>query len=171
MQLDQAFSTMAQNPFDIITIIGAPAILTNASSILGLSTGTRLMKCLETIGMIEKKLEDPAVSEGMKEIYLAQSRLSYRQSRNFLRALRASYTSLAAFAFSCFVALVGSILILFGLRDMAQILAVLSLLSGSAGVLGLVWSSIELIIASKLTLLIMNKNLEVRGDERQGGSF
>lgn len=153
---------MAQNPFAIITIIGAPAILTNASSILGLSTGTRLMKCLETLGTLEKKIEDPAVSEGAREIYLTQSQLSYRQSRNFLRALRASYTSLAAFAFSCFVALFGSVLILFGFQSMAQILAVLSLISGSAGVLGLVWSSLELIVASQLTLLIMKKNLEVR---------
>lgn len=160
MQLDQAFSSMAQNPFTIITIIGAPAILTNASSILGLSTGTRLMKCLDTIAGIEKKLEDSSVVEEMKEIYLAQSRLSHRQSRNFLRALRASYTSLAAFAFSCFIALVGSIFILFGLREVAQGLALLSLIAGSTGVLGLVWSSIELIVASKLTLLIMSKNLE-----------
>lgn len=160
MQLDQAFSSMAQNPFAIITIIGAPAILTNASSILGLSTGTRLMKCLETIGIIEKRLEDPALDESVKEIYLSQSRLAHCQSRNFLRALRASYTSLAAFAFSCFVALVGSVLLLFGVREVAQVFAVISLLSGSTGVLGLVWASVELIIASKITLLIMGKNLE-----------
>jgi hypothetical protein len=129
------------------------------------------MKCLETIGAIEKKLEDPALSDGVKGVYLAQSHLSYRQSRNFLRALRASYTSLAAFAFSCFVALVGSVLILFGFRDVAQVLAGLSLLSGSVGVLGLVWSSLELIVASNLTLHIMQKNLDVRGVTKPSASL
>ena len=166
MQLDQAFSSMTQNPFAIITIIGAPAILTNASSILGLSTSSRLMKCLETIGGLEKKLENPQLDATIKSIHIEQSRLAHKQSRNFLRALRASYTSLAAFAFSCFVALTGSILILFGVQAIAQLFAVLSLASGSLGVLGLVWSSVELIVASRITLLVMAKNLDVMKAQR-----
>lgn len=161
MQLDQAFSAMTQNPFAIITIIGAPAILTNASSILGLSTSSRLMKCLETIGNLEKKLENSQLESSIRNIHIEQSRLAHKQSRHFLRALQASYTSLAAFAFSCFVALTGSILMLFGLQAVAQLFAVLSLASGSLGVLGLVWSSVELILASRITLLLMKKNLSV----------
>lgn len=161
MQLDQALTSITQNPFAIITIIGAPAILTNASSILGLTTSGRLMRSLDTISQIEKKLDDPVNEGPVRDIYLAQARLAQRQSRHFLWAMKASYASLAAFAFSCFLALIGSVLLLFSVRELANLISLLSLASGSFGVLGLVWSSVELIVASQLTLKIMSKNLEI----------
>lgn len=160
MHIDQSVLSVAQNPFAVITIIAAPAILTNASSILGLSTGNRLMKCLDTINTIEKKMNEGALPS-LLEIYSEQNQLAYRQSRNFLRALRASYTSLGAFAFSCFLALLGSALMLVISVNFIEPLAILSLFVGGVGVLSLVWSSVELVIASRITVKIMEKNIQI----------
>lgn len=160
MHIEPSLLSAAQNPFAVITLIGAPAILTNASSILGLSTGTRLMKCLDTISQIEKKLKESS-HQDVLPIYEKQNQLAYKQSRNFLRALRASYTSLGAFAFSCFLTLIGSALIFFVGLDFIEPLVILSLSVGCVGVLGLVWASMELIIASKITVKIMQKNIEI----------
>lgn len=160
MHIEPSLLSAAQNPFAMITIIGAPAILTNASSILGLSTGTRLMKCLDNISQIEKKIKE-CQNDDIKPIYQQQNQMAYSQSRNFLRALRASYTSLGAFAFSCFLTLVGSAMVLFVGINYIEPLVVLSLIVGAIGVMGLVWASVELFIASKITVNLMRKNIEI----------
>ncbi|MCK6596891.1 MAG: DUF2721 domain-containing protein [Bdellovibrionaceae bacterium] len=157
MHIDPAITSMSQNPFAIITIIAAPAILTNASSILGLSTGNRLMKCLDTISTLERKIGEKHHEQNIK-VFEQQLALSHKQSRHFLRALRSSYVSLGAFAFSCFLALLGSALLLVVTVNIIEPLAVISLFVGGAGVLGLVWSSFELFLASQITVRIMEKN-------------
>ncbi|MBL7544076.1 MAG: hypothetical protein JNL11_09675 [Bdellovibrionaceae bacterium] len=157
MHIDAAISSVSQNPFAMITIIAAPAILTNASSILGLSTGNRLMKCLETISLLERKIIEKHNVQNIK-VFEQQLVLSHKQSRHFLRALRSSYVSLGAFAFSCFLALLGSALLLVVTVDIIEPLAAISLLVGGLGVLGLVWSSFELFLASQITVRIMKKN-------------
>lgn len=151
MQLDKAFSSMNQNPFAIITIIGAPAILTNVSSILGLSASSRLMKCLETIGGLEMKLENPQLDGTIKNIHIEESHLAHKQSRNFFKSLKRQqyiFSCLCLFVFYCIDGL-----------DFNYIWCARA--SGSLGVLGLVWSSVELIVASRITLLVMAKNFHV----------
>ncbi|MCB0371042.1 MAG: DUF2721 domain-containing protein [Bdellovibrionales bacterium] len=161
MQINPSLLSVAQNPFAVITIIAAPAILTNASSIIGLTTGGRLLKCLDTISQLEKKVTEEELSEIEYSIKVEQLKLAYKQSKHFLRALRSSYISLGSFAFSCFLALVGSVILFFVSLNNAEPFAIITLLSGGAGVLGLVWSSVELFLASRLTVKIMDKSFKL----------
>ncbi len=154
-------SALAQNPFAIITIIAAPAILTNASSILTLSTSTRLMRCLDRISNLTEKIDRGGLAEEMRTRYFKQIEMSHRQSRQFLRALRAIYTTLASFAFASFIALLGAATARVFPAPLIETFGVLSLIAGGSGAVGFIWASIELIKASRITVAIMQTDMEL----------
>ncbi|MES2962892.1 MAG: DUF2721 domain-containing protein [Bdellovibrionota bacterium] len=153
-------TVLTQNPFAVITIIAAPAILTNASSILSLSTSTRLIRCLDRINHLTEKLDKGGLSPELMKMYMKHIDLSHRQSRQFLRALRSIYTSLASFALASFIALVGAALATTIPNGVVEAMAVVSFFAGGVGAVGFVWASIELIKASKITITIMNTDID-----------
>lgn len=153
-------SVLTQNPFAVITIIAAPAVLTNASSVLSLSTSSRLLRCLDRINHLTEKLDKGGLSEDLKKMHAKHIDLSHRQARQFLRALRSIYVSLASFALASFIALVGAALVGTFAREVIEGMAVLSFFAGGVGAVGFVWASIELIKASKITITIMNTDID-----------
>lgn len=166
MQLDP--NVLTQNPFTIITVIGAPAILTNASSILGLNTTNRLTRCLDRIGYLEEKLKnDTQLTNELYDSYFLQMELSQKQARQFLRSLKSTYMSLGAFVLACFSALVGGTAFFFGLSSGVHITAMISLLAGATAVLGLSHASLELFLASRITVKILNANMKSLEDLRR----
>lgn len=158
MTIDSSF--ISSNPFAVISFIAAPAILTNASSILSLSTSTRLIRCLDRINHLTEKLDKGGISEDLRRMYSKHIDFSHRQSRQFLRALRAIYVSLASFALAAFIALMGAALVTALPNGVVEGMAILSFIAGGIGSVGFVWASVELIKASKITITIMNTDLE-----------
>jgi hypothetical protein len=51
-------SDAASNPFAILTLIVAPAVQTNAMSVLALSTSTRFLRSGERLRALTKELEE-----------------------------------------------------------------------------------------------------------------
>ncbi|MDZ4083576.1 MAG: DUF2721 domain-containing protein [Bdellovibrionales bacterium] len=153
--------TVVQNPFAVITIIAAPAILTNASSILTLSTSTRLMRCLDRINTLTGHLDGQEISKELRTVYLEQAELSHKQARQFLGALRWIYIALAAFAIASFLALMGASTVTLLPGKVLELLGALSLIAGGVGALGFLWSSINLIIASRITVQVLQADNEI----------
>lgn len=162
MTIDPSTVTTAvsQNPFAVMTFIAAPAILTNASSILTLSTSTRLMRCLDRINQLTEKIDSGELSLELRQTYFKQIQLSHRQSRQFLVALRAIYATLASFAIASFMAIIGAAIASFSPHSVIEGFGIASLVAGGFGVFGFVWSSINLIKASRITLVIMQEDMQ-----------
>jgi hypothetical protein len=158
MTIDPA--PLTQNPFAVITIIAAPAILTNAASILTLSTSTRLMRCLDRINHITERLDRGHLSPEMKATYLKHIDLSHRQSEQFLNALRASYATLACFAIASLGALIGAATTTLFDEPVIETIGILSIFVGGLGVIGLLLASVNLIKASRITMVIMSADME-----------
>ena len=101
---------MDSNPFAVLSLIVAPAILTNASSVLIMSTSNRL--AAERIGARElsKQLEGttdlscPDAQRRLKELTASEDRTLL-----LLRSLRSFYVALGAFALAAFVSLLGAV--------------------------------------------------------------
>ena len=153
-------TTITSNPFAAITIMAAPAILTNASSILTLSTSTRLMRCLDRISVLTERLGRSDLDKSLRETFAQQIELSHKQSRQFLSALRWIYITLASFAFASFGALVGAASLSFVPHFATETLAILSLASGGLGIVGFIWASFNLVTASRITVQIMSADME-----------
>lgn len=97
------------NPFAILSFIVAPAILTNASSVLAMSTSNRLARAVDRardltriLDLREETPED--TPEIIRELDTAEDR-----ALMLIRALRSFYTALGGFAASALLSLLGAV--------------------------------------------------------------
>jgi hypothetical protein len=99
------------NPFAALTLIAAPAVLTNSSSVLTMGTGNRLGRAVDRVRQLTAELEHPeALSEAAAQIRLAELHTIQRRMLLLIRALRAFYLAIGAFAGASLLSLIGAVL-------------------------------------------------------------
>ncbi len=91
---------MDPNPFAALSLIVAPAILTNACAVLSMSTSNRLARAVDRARELAKQLEDPVAGAGGPESTRRLGELAAAEQRTvmLLGALRSFYVALGAFA-------------------------------------------------------------------------
>ena len=89
----------AQNPFALLTLVAAPALLTNATSVLALSTINRILRSGDRMRALSAQLEDPKTNATKREFLLAQVGRVEKQALLQLRGLHSIYIALGCFAF------------------------------------------------------------------------
>lgn len=144
--------TLAENPFAVLTAVVAPAILTNASSVLCLGTGNRIARVVDRTRAIAA--EAAAFEPGSSEYQVRLSQLERLQVRAqlLLRALRVFYASLGSFAAAALISIVGSLMVYYDQRIGFQIGAALGLAVGAFGVTGLVSGCVLMVRETRLAL-------------------
>ena len=146
--------TDPRSALGVLSFIVAPAVLTNASSILVLSTGNRLARAVDRIRMIGADLEQPAAGDdGITALRLKELDGSERRALMLLNSLRCFYASLGSFALSAITALLGATLAEAGLERVATVLDLVALGAGFVAVAGLV---------AGCTLLLRETRIAVR---------
>src|SRR5688572_31397613 len=98
-------TSLSQNPFAVLTFIAAPAILTNASSVLAMSTINRMLRARERMHQLLTEAENSTLYRGANLLELVSR--AERQGILLLDAMRWIYVSLGAFAAATFVTLLG----------------------------------------------------------------
>jgi hypothetical protein len=92
------YQFVANNPFAVLTAIVAPAILTNACSVLALGTSNRLGRVVDRTPVVASDIAASAPgSEGFLE-WTSQLRALEIRVHMLLRALRLFYAALGLFA-------------------------------------------------------------------------
>jgi hypothetical protein len=137
MMLTEMMS-LSDNPFAALTTVVAPAILTNASSVLCLGTANRLARVLDRTRVVSAQLDHIAATGEKRVMYQNQLEGLDVRWKLVLRALRLFYLSLGSFAAAALISLFGSIVTVFGHHGAFTVIALLGLLSGTVGVSGLV---------------------------------
>jgi hypothetical protein len=149
------------NPFALLTFIGAPAILTNASSVMALGTSNRFARAIDRARVISAKLDNEKSMEGGEvEFQTRQLQFSERRVLILVRALTSFYVAVGAFAAASLVSLIGA-----GFSVIQQVLLQrlslgLGLIAGLIGVGGLVAGSVLLVRETRMTLLILSEETE-----------
>lgn len=128
----------ADNPFAALTIVVAPAILTNASAVLCLGTANRLVRVVDRTRVISRQLTHTEVNVNNRRMYQKQLEGLEVRWNLILRALGLFYLSLGSFAAAALTSLFGTILTGSGLHIGFPLIAFLGLLSGTVGVAGLI---------------------------------
>src|ERR1700674_4295699 len=101
---------MDPNHFSILTFIVAPAILTNASSIMALGTSNRFARTIDRARALSSQVEgkehdrDPEIALRMRQLRVAE-----RRALLLVRALTAFYLSVGSFAAASLVSLLGAV--------------------------------------------------------------
>jgi hypothetical protein len=100
---------MEQNPFAVLSLIVAPAILTNATSVLIMSTSNRLARAVDRTRELSKQLEATTdLSTTQAQRRLGELTASENRSLLLVRSLRSCYVALGGFALAALLSLLGA---------------------------------------------------------------
>jgi Protein of unknown function (DUF2721) len=128
---------VAGNPFAVLTAVVAPAILTNACSVLALGTSNRLARVVDRTRVVDRELAAVGPGGMNYESWMAQLAGLQMRTQLLVKALRVIYGSLGLFATAALVSVLGSIVTYYGQRILFQLTAGLALLAGAVAVVGL----------------------------------
>ncbi len=157
MAMDTASITDAvASPFAALTFIAAPALLTNASSVLLLGTSNRLARAVDRVRLLASNLEHHADTETrLARLELSQLRAAERRVRVIVRAMSAFYLAVGAFAFSTMVALLGAGLLTPEQALWLPLIVRLTTSAAIAGVASLMYGALSLVFESRLTFSLL----------------
>src|SRR5437660_12733729 len=97
------------NPFSVLTFIVAPAILTNASSVMTMGTSTRFARAIDRVRALSSQVENQQTAEGEEaDLRMRQLRAAEKRTLMLLHAMSAFYTSVGAFAAASLISLLGA---------------------------------------------------------------
>ena len=114
------------NPFSVLSWIIAPALLTNACTLLILSTANRLARAVDRAEELSSKLE-------------------LQRSLMLLAALRSYYVACGSFATATLISIFGAVVASLGARDLVVALEVCGAAAGLLAVGALMYGSVVVI--------------------------
>ena len=146
-------ATLISNPFAALPIIAAPAILTNAASVLAMSTSNRFLRASERMRALARQSDDPAEPAASRALFARQIERVQTQALLLLNGLGASYLAMAAFAIASLISIVGAALDARSLHGAAVVAVYLGLAAGFIGAGGLAHGCFNLFRATRLSML------------------
>jgi hypothetical protein len=148
---------MDANPFAALSLIVAPAILTNASSVLVMSTSNRLARAVDRARELSKQLEATKDLHGEQaQRRLHELKLSEQRSLLLLRGMRNFYVALGGFSLAALTSLLGAVLAPTELAIVVLPLEVLAVGIGVVAVGSLVLGSVRLLQETRIAVDIVS---------------
>lgn len=149
------------NPFAAFSLIVAPAILTNACSVLAMSTSNRLARAVDRARELSRQLELaapagerlPAGDWGRR---IHELSVMEQRTTMLLQVLQSFYLALGGFAASTLAALLGAVLARFGVGTTVTVLEAGAVAGGTVGVAALVRGSLLLVRETGLAVRIVS---------------
>lgn len=109
----------SSNPFTVFTLISAPAVLTNASAVMSLTTSNRLARAVDRARNLQTDLAH-SLSPTERELTLHKLEMTRRRALFLMKALGAFQLAYGSFGAATLVALVGAALSSFQLFPLAH---------------------------------------------------
>ena len=155
-------SLVGNNPFAVLTAIVAPAILTNASSVLALGTSNRLGRVVDRTRVVYADLAAAASGSQVHRDWMEQLAALRSRAQMLLRALRLFYAALGLFAASALVSVGGSVAIFYGSKALFEIAAGLAVITGASAVVGLAVGCTLMVHETRLAVQSLAAEAEIR---------
>jgi hypothetical protein len=156
------YQFVANNPFAVLTAIVAPAILTNACSVLALGTSNRLGRVVDRTRVVASDIAaSKPGSEGFLE-WTSQLRALEIRTHMLLRALRLFYAALGLFASSALISVAGSMAAYYGQRLLFQLGALLAVVTGGSAVIGLSAGCFTMVNETRLAVKSLGEEARMR---------
>lgn len=149
------------NPFVVLTLIAAPAVLTNATAVLIMSTSNRFARAIDRARELATRIDKIPGRKGAEFTRLVDE-LVYSRTRALLllKAMRCFYLSLAAFALVALVSLLGAGFASAAIPWVSTILVIFSVLAGMTAVGGLVYGSSLILRETRIVVAVMKRRID-----------
>lgn len=157
----QAELAIESNPFAVLSLMVAPAILTNAASLLAMSTSNRLARAVDRGRELLKQLEQtedlssPTATRRLADLTSAEQR-----GILLVAALRRFYFAIGGFAVATFVSLLGATMAAMEPRLVTPALELAGIAAGLMAVAAMVHGSITLVRETRIALQVMSDRAE-----------
>lgn len=148
------------NPFALLTLIAAPAVLTNAASLLALSTSNRFLRAGERLRAVITKVEKSESKED-KRFWLTHVGRIEKQASLLLGGLRAIYVALGSFVLTSLVSIFGAALAAAQAHPWDTFMMVAALIIGLIGAGAIVFGCTNLFRATRLSLININEEAQL----------
>jgi hypothetical protein len=150
----------AHNFFAVLTMIAAPAVLTNASSLLALNTANRFGRVVDRARQLTVELQSLA-TDG--ELYATRRRQLFRlrvRAHHLMRAQSFIYFALGLFVAAALTAVIGSVLSSY--TDFAyRAVALLGLVVGVGATSSLLYGCLLIVRETRLALASLREDIEM----------
>lgn len=153
----QQIPALTENAFAVLSFLAAPAILTNASTVLALGTSNRLARASDRARAASATVvnatdsEDPFVRLQLEDFHSATTR-----AKMLVRALSRFYLAAGCFAAGTCIALIGAFADYFHVRVLDGVAQVATIGAAVLGVGGLVNGSLILVAETRIALRVLD---------------
>ncbi len=157
---------LTENPFAVLTTVVAPAVLTNACSVLCLGTSNRIARVVDRSRVVATELSTMAANSPDRDHWEKQLENLRARARHLFWALRLLYAALGAFAAAALVAVLGSASTLLDNLDNGwtfRVAATVGLAAGTVGVGGLIAGCTLMVHEVRLALKYIAEETEPTG--------
>jgi len=128
---------VVDNPFAVLTLIAAPAVFTNASSVLALGTGNRLARVVDRTRILSRTLQTEPPNAAETVMWGRQLGRLEKRAALLVRAMSFFYTAVGSFAAASLVSLLGASLAGSRYNLSFHLIAGISFVVGMVGFVGL----------------------------------
>lgn len=128
---------LGDNPFAVLTTVVAPAVLTNACSVLALGTGNRVARVVDQSREVAAELRSLAPASPDVTVYKQRFAVLRQRAKHLLWALRLFYAALGSFACAVLIAVLGGVVSAANFPEAFEIAALVGFGVGAIGVGGL----------------------------------
>lgn len=141
-----------ENPFAILTAIVAPAVLTNACSVLCLGIGNRIARVVDRTRVLTDTM--PKFQQGSPQYGSRVRQLGrlQRRAQFLLKALRLMYLALGGLAASALISVIGAASAYYGNQFVFRAIAVIALAIGVFAVTALVSGCVYVVHETRLAV-------------------
>jgi hypothetical protein len=147
---------LAANPFTALTLIAAPAVLTNASSVLILSTSNRLARATDRARLLAAELEKTEnLNSEESRSNLRELKAAEERSILLVQALRNFYAALGGFASAALVSLLGAALMAGTSDAPLRLMEWIGLVTGVFAVANLVVGCVRMLRETRLVVAVL----------------
>jgi hypothetical protein len=147
---------ISTNPFAVLTLISAPAVLTNASCVLLFGTGNRYGRAIDRVHELSTMIETAnGLMPSELHLRIRQLEASERRTSLIVRALTCFYTAVAGFVSSTLISLVGAVMVSARVEHGVALCFVVAMLTGTLGVCSLVVGAMMLVRETRFSFRIL----------------
>jgi len=157
-------SPITENPFAVLTLIAAPAVFTNASSVLSLGTGNRLARVVDRTRQLARELHATPPNHSEAQMWSRQLDRLQLRAKMLVRALSYFYTAVGSFAAASLVSVLGASLAATDYKMSFATIAAVSLIAGTVGFIGLVIGCSFLVRETRLALANLAEEAKLARD-------
>lgn len=143
---------VSESPFAVLTLIAAPAVFTNASSVLALGTGNRLARVVDRTRQLVRDLHGTETDAETKALWMRHLNRLEQRGALLVRAMSFFYGAIGCFAAASVVSILGASVVSTHYKWPFEAIVAISFVAGVVGFTGLAVGCSFLVRETRLAL-------------------